>query len=109
MSDLIDRQDTIDAISEGVRDDAFLIVALIKSKINKVPSAQRWIPCSERLPKTEVLCCDIYGEICIAYPYADRNSDTGYSAESEEVYMRNCIAWIPLPKIYRGDEDEGAV
>lgn len=38
--DLIDRQAAIDAISEGVSDDAFLMVALIKSKINKIPSAQ---------------------------------------------------------------------
>lgn len=38
--DTISRQAAIDAISEGVGDDAFLLVALVKSKINEVPSAE---------------------------------------------------------------------
>lgn len=67
----------------------------------------RWIPCSKRLPEAvDVLCCDIRGEICIAYPYADRNSDTGYSAESDSVYMRGCIAWMPLPEPYKERREE---
>ena len=61
----------------------------------------RWIPCSERLPEAEVLCCDIRGEMIIGYPYQDDESNTGYSAVSDDVYMIDCIAWMPLPEPYR--------
>lgn len=60
-----------------------------------------WIPCSERLPeKFYVLCCDNHGEMLIANPFECDDSDTGFSAESDECYMYNCIAWMPLPDPY---------
>ena len=72
--------------------------------IMRFPSAQpkpHWIPCSERLPEAEVLCCDIRGEMIIGYPYQDNESETGYSAVFDDVYMIDCIAWMPLPKAYK--------
>lgn len=66
----------------------------------------QWTPCSERLPKTEVLCCDKYGEMIIAYVYADDTSDTGFSAESETQCMYNCVAWQPLPEPWKESKDE---
>lgn len=63
---------------------------------------QRWIPCSERLPDEEVLCCDTRGEMIIGYPYPDEESNTGFSAESDEVFM-DCAAWMPLPKSCRAE------
>lgn len=67
--------------------------------------ANKWISVSERSPKTEVLCCDKYGEMIIAYVYADNTSDTGFSAESETQCMYNCVAWQPLPEPYKEEED----
>lgn len=65
-----------------------------------------WIPCSERLPEEfYVLCCDNHGEMIIANLFACDDSDTGFSAESEDCYMYNCVAWMPLPKPYRKDGD----
>lgn len=61
----------------------------------------KWIPCSKRLPKEfYVLCCDNHGEMLIANPFECGDSDTGFSAESEDCYMYNCVAWMPLPEPY---------
>ena len=69
--------------------------------LNDMPSAQqRWIPCSERLPDEEVLCCDTRGEMIIGYPYPDEESNTGFSANSDDVFMIDCAAWMPLPEPY---------
>ena len=65
-------------------------------------SAQQWIPCSERLPEEfYALCCDIHGEMLIANPFECDDSDTGFSAESEDCYMYNCVAWMPLPPSFK--------
>jgi len=69
----------------------------------KAEAQQRWIPCSERLPDEEVLCCDTRGEMIIGYPYPDEESNTGFSAESDDVFMIDCAAWMPLPKSYRAE------
>ena len=66
-----------------------------------------WIPCTpETMPKehSDVLCCDAYGEQIIGMPYVDDDSNTGYSAESEAMYMVDCIAWQPLPEPYQPEE-----
>lgn len=65
---------------------------------------QQWIPCSERLPEADVLCCDIRGEMIIGYPYQDDESNTGYSAVSDDVYMIDCIAWMEKPEPYKEGE-----
>lgn len=66
---------------------------------------QRWIPCSEILPEESyVICCDNHGEILVANPFECDDSDTGFSAESETCYMHNCVAWMPRPKPYKGEE-----
>ena len=90
--------------SENIRKrNAQLEVMLNAQKAISAYAEQHWIPCSERLPDTEVLCCDKYRAMIIAYVYEDDTSDTGFSAESETQYMNNCIAWMPLPKPYRED------
>ena len=65
---------------------------------------QRWIPCSERLPENEVLCCDIHQNLMFGYVFASEKSNTGYSAESEREYLFDCVAWMPLPSPYTEEE-----
>ena len=69
-----------------------------------------WIKCSERMPGDnddyEVLCCDKCGEMLIAHPYTDSISDTGFTAESDEVIMYKCVAWQPLPESYKESEED---
>lgn len=62
----------------------------------------KWIPCSEGLPEKAVLCCDDRGDMIIGYPYADKDSDTGFSAESDDTFLLNCVAWMSLPMPYEG-------
>ena len=66
--------------------------------------ALQWIPCSERLPENEVLCCDIHGNLMIGNMFVSEKSNTGYSAESEHEYMYDCVAWMPLPSPYEENE-----
>lgn len=114
MSDLIDRYDAI-TVCNSVIDlwkgqlGVGALVA-VRDKIAELPSAEpepHWIPCTpETMPKehSDVLCCDAYGEQIIGMPYADDDSNTGYSAESEAMYMVDCIAWQPLPEPYQPEE-----
>ena len=69
--------------------------------LNQQPTAQQWIPCSERLPENEVLCCDVHQTLMIGYVFVSESSNTGYNAESEHEYMYDCIAWMPLPEPMR--------
>lgn len=41
----------------------------------------------------------------IGYAYCDEESNTGFSAESDDVYLIDCIAWMPLPEPYKGEND----
>jgi len=56
----------------------------------------QWIPCSERLPEygTAVLTCDDYGEFEINHII---DEDDG------EWFWNDVIAWMPLPKPWRGE------
>jgi hypothetical protein len=68
---------------------------------------QEWIQCKERLPREyEVLCCDIYKNYIVGHPFADDSASTGFCAESEGEFMYECVAWMPLPKPWKGADDE---
>ena len=109
MSDrLLKESDVIEAFKgrESLIHDVYTATAIIKS----VPTAdgpQEWIPCKERLPKEyEVLCCDIYKNCIVGHPFADDFVSTGFCAESEGEFMYECVAWMPLPKPWKGADDE---
>lgn len=74
-------------------------------KDTSITSAERtgWTPCSEGLPKKygEYLCCDIRGEYILGMPFEDEDSNTGFAVGTENEYMYDCIAWMPLPKAYK--------
>lgn len=63
------------------------------------PSAQQWIPCSERLPEeyAQYLICYEDGE-CFVYWLEDADWARGV-IEKEHI-----VAWMPLPKPYKGEE-----
>lgn len=120
MSDLIDRQAAIslpvmptkyrkyqtynldDAYEQGWED--------LQECIERLPSAQsQWIPCSERLPRTEdfmiITMLDDSGDIPIIY------SDFGWYASVGGFWVvdnetrKNVIAWMPLPEPYGGENE----
>ena len=115
MSDLIDRQaaiDVIDAVfpvdpmkseyAQGIACGA----ALAKTYVEQLPSAQQWIPCSERLPEEfkRVLCCTDKEEMFLACVYI---FDNGYTFDNEERMMwdGDVVAWMPLPEPYKGGDE----
>lgn len=117
MNDLISRQQAIEVIeavfpvdpmkteyAQGIACGA----ALAKTYIKQLPSAQpQWIPCSERLPRTEdfmiITMLDDSGDIPIIY------SDFGWYASVGGFWVvdnetrKDVIAWMPLPEPYGGD------
>ena len=128
MDDLISRQALMKEFSDFVRasnnsdfaqtptwNDAVLLV-------ESMPSAQQWIPCSERLPErngaylvwmqwpcdeepTAFIInydadCEMFGEWLERYDPIT----LGYlNSDFEEI--KGVIAWMPLPKPYKEEQD----
>ena len=106
MSELIRRQDAIKAIEDlpncynGFSDT--YDKACIIGTLEEVPSAQQWIPCSERLPNVRqwVLCQCRMGIMDVLRLTADGSWNKNYPYT---VYMHDfVVAWMPLPKPYVG-------
>ena len=111
MSDLINRQAVLDAL-DLLDEDWRNVMAY---KVEKIPSAQAWIPVSERLPEE-------YGEYLVTMKsglvqeatykpkrtYVDFR--TGWSAcYSDGLFYHDdseVIAWQLLPEPYKEDKNE---
>jgi len=99
--DLIRRSDVYKAI------DDWLAGRVPNLNIKDIPSADRpqgeWIPCSERLPKenTEVLMSLEWGVDIGEY----RNGEW-HSEWINHYDDGNVLAWMPLPKPWKGADDE---
>lgn len=127
MDDLISRQAAIDAMKNMYQaaekwgweatDDVIkaraesCMASLIEMKlrIEKLPSAQQWIPCSDSLPAVgvNVLVCYKLGQIryvSIGELLGDGEFH-GYDDEylSKEGRKRKAVAWMPLPEPIRLD------
>ena len=104
MDDLISRQQAIDALYSVDEYNARSVKA-----IKTLPSAQpeqRWIPCSERLPKQgqEVICQCRANIIKVLKldAYGDWYQDAGHC------YMGGFVlAWMPLPEPYKEGGADG--
>ena len=112
MSDLISRQSAIDAIM-GEPTDAHY-PSWYSERLEHLPSEQpeqRWIPCSERLPKSsgvyivsrwfsdgeesEILTDASYYDGC-GYWYDDNRINWGRALVTDKI-----VAWMPLPETYK--------
>lgn len=122
MKDPIERQDVIDAI-EGIdwyhqnknkdmvhganssEDQAWYKADDIYKTLEALPSAQQWIPCSERLPEenTPVLLGVRFKDDFKYFVTArvDYNYWTGLGRD-----IRGELAWMPLPEPYKGEQDD---
>lgn len=113
MSDLIYRQAAIDAMCELMHHwfggDPKDEVREINRELGKLPSAQQWIPCNERLPEYDggtYLVTDYCEQIDrkrIHVSYCYMNKDGFWS---DVPWGYKVIAWMPLPEPWRGEEDE---
>lgn len=102
MGDLIERQAAIDAILGMFLKIAYseknVAWSMALDKIRQLPSAQRWIPCSERLP-------NVNGDYLVTFRYL-----IFYPVEvcefkdgKWESGMYDVVAWSLLPDPYRED------
>ena len=107
MNDIISRRAALDCFHDWIDKHGNVYCADESEeyqRIEALPSASQWIPCSERLPETEdkVLCCTATKKgvksIVIGYYMADMK----YWACGMN---NNVIAWMPLPEVYKGETD----
>lgn len=85
----------------------------IDEVLSEIPSEQRWIPITERLPEvgSEVLVCyDFNGirSVYISNFYGDgefHGLDDEYLTNEGRRY-RKAVAWMPLPEPYKGGAEE---
>lgn len=98
-------------IDEGYNGaDVADFVAEIVNAIKELPSAEQWIPCSERLPNITnyhtsepcIVCCDNG-----AYAFAELEENifgqVGWNCERDDEYydpVGVVVAWMPLPEPY---------
>ena len=78
------------------------MICRIKIGIKRLPMAQRWIPCSERLPEENQIC--IVTDETMRDTYEYRFCKETYDENQGWTYLRHrIIAWMPLPEPYRGE------
>ena len=102
MSDLIDRESVMEIIL--MPQNVSIIEQL--EMLKKLPSAQKWIPVTERLPENDV-------EVIATGVYMDHNqyveiascNDGRWSSYMDEYKvnptLHKIIAWMPLPEPYK--------
>ena len=109
MSDLIKREDAIEALCRGCgwkesqcdKDSGFWCEsgALIRQDIPSADRPQEWIPCSERLPSKGVAVL-VNGTMYDAPPIT-------ISTDAPYYYEQGWInAWMPLPEPWKGADSE---
>lgn len=114
MSDLIKREDAINAVTEALYDPYDTFCAF--KALNDLPSAEpRWIPVTERLPEIKdhhasdaCLVCLKFGGVTFAELQENIFGQIGWDIEREDEYHwpRKVIAWMPLPEPYQEENHE---
>lgn len=79
-----------------------IVTALLQKHDEDV---QHWIPVTEALPEMDkrVLCTEMSGEWKNVVP--GRLVRSGWLMEKHGNH-NNCIAWMPMPEPYKGEQDE---
>ena len=83
-----------------------------RQKISEIPAVNRWISCSDRLPKNRerVLVCFRSGTVHIAVWYGDYDEKGAWKVTSQfptKLYRTDTIPkWMPMPDAYEPPESE---
>ena len=116
MSDLISRQDAINEANAWLL-DCFKVQKQDRScglirRLEDLPSAQQWIPCSERLPEKNGFYLVSVGSPYKAVRVYEYKPCEGWENENlwkaDGTYCFNWFveAWMPLPQPWKEVEDE---
>ena len=116
MSDfekLINASDLIEWIMEAFPDWCVGPVRSIVDYVEALPSAQQWIPVSERLPIPNSVYEDVFVYYLVQNEYGDMMVATfvqfpGGARVWRQMYqdgaiMEDIVAWMPLPECYKGE------
>lgn len=108
IEDTVYRQDAIDALlklqERTVASDGVLIgISTARKEIESMPSATTndlWTPCSVTLPLKEGVYI-VTGRNGTVSRFLFSDTDA-----SKEYWHRVVLAWMPMPKAYRGENNE---
>lgn len=111
MNDLISRQEAIN-IAPGL-----LIhmeeyhqynqgVSNYCAELSQLPSAQQWIPCSERMPEPYITVLVTYRSGVVSFAWYTGEYWTR-GAMSKHKILTTVKAWMSLPEPYEGEEENG--
>ena len=123
MMDLIRRQDAIDEIKALYEWHDTVTEDRVVDHLKRLPSAQQWIPCSERLPEKDgdylaFAKWDIDEDFSVQIiPFDSCLEKFGVWREyinpfslgfegSELIEAEEVKAWMPLPERWEGENDE---
>ena len=103
MSDLIDREQTYEVLTDYFHQRTEIQHIAMREALSRVPSAERWIPCKERLPEKDgkyLVTVDIKwtGTDLDFRPIVARFTNGVWMT-----YFFDVIAWMPLPAPYKGE------
>ena len=114
--DLIRRSDAIKALCDAVDNKGnyegeWLYTDEFCKAIGSVPSADRWIPCSEGLPieyRTVLVTWEYAGKSYTTTAFRKTKNAVTYWASNEQPKYTplNAVAWMPLPKPWKGADDD---
>ena len=116
MSDLIDRQAAIDEVHKNYdtildfKSDGRTVADSFEDIINALPSAQpepQWIPCSERMPEDGKWCLFTDGVSMSVERYKADAMDH-FFPEGRWFSLKDAVAWMPLPELYKGGGKDGS-
>ncbi|MBO6270034.1 MAG: DUF551 domain-containing protein [Clostridium sp.] len=113
MGDLIIRQAAIDAIMCEPTDAHY--PSWYAERLKQLPTAQQWIPCSERLPEEEkaylvTFACEKVGMSSWHKDTFNRGFNRGFDAyltgvtEDGECEYFGVVAWMEKPEPWKGEE-----
>ena len=111
MDDLISRQWLMECVDEGwikfdTEKDTNTYIHLVR---DIAPSAQRWIPCSERLPEDEedviVSVRDDSGDNTLDYSSCGWYACAGDFWVVDNEANERVVAWMPLPDPWKGGQE----
>lgn len=108
--DLISRQAAIDGIHDAWINGAYYTETI--NTLKRLPSAQQWIPCSERLPNPNEFNGNVIKYYLVQNVFGDmlvcnwNGTDWGIIYSNEFEMPEDVVAWMPLPEPYKGKDHE---
>ncbi len=119
MDDLISRQAAIDAVlregrnvdSRYVESERIIHESDAVEALALLPSAQDWIPCSERLPSEGeyVLVTEKWHGYVWMWRLQSIDNEPTWEVDGMDWYnadIDEAVAWMPLPEPWKGADDE---